>query len=324
MTELRGAEADPGIVVEDAVQSALAAAAAAGVTVRSLTDLEDFRSVGRLFEDIWRPEPGRAAPVSADLLRALSKAGNYVAGAFDGDGRLVGACVGFFGAPAGHPRVSGAPPAGLHSHIAGVAHLARGRAVGFALKLHQRAWARRHGSSLISWTFDPLVSRNAYFNVVKLAARPVEYLANFYGSMRDGINGTDDSDRLFVNWNLDSSEVRAACAGGSAGSAGPPRSGSVGGVAVALDRSPSGRPALGGADAPTQLVYVPRDIEALRASDPVAAKEWRVAVRDVLGGLLAGGGRVTAFDRAGCYVVATTVSRTPSPSSTSPDRRGAS
>ena len=112
---------------------------------------------------------------SLPVLRAFSKVGNYVGGAFDG-GHLVGACVGFFAAPSEDS---------LHSHIAGVAPSSLGRSVGFALKVHQRSWAMLRGVSEIAWTFDPLVGRNAHFNLAKLAARPVEYLPNFYGTMLD-------------------------------------------------------------------------------------------------------------------------------------------
>ena len=66
---------------------------------------------------------------------------------------------------------------------------------------------------VIEWTFDPLVARNAYFNLVKLAAEPSEYLTNFYGPMLDLINGKDDTDRLLVRWDLASPEVVAASAG---------------------------------------------------------------------------------------------------------------
>jgi predicted GNAT superfamily acetyltransferase len=53
----------------------------------------------------------------------------------------------------------------------------------------------------------------------------------------------------------------------------------------------------------TVLVAVPPDVETLRATNPAAATEWRHAVREVLGGLLAAGGRVTGFDKSGWYVV---------------------
>lgn len=256
---------------------AAAAARAAGVTVRELTTIDDFVAVCALFQEIWQPDP--ASPlVTTELLRALTKAGNYLAGAFDGD-RLVGACVGFFGAPADGT---------MHSHIAGVSATAGGRHIGYALKLHQRMWAMDRGIAVIAWTFDPLVARNAWFNLGKLGATATEYLPNFYGGMHDVVNGGDDTDRLLVHWDLRH----------RTGTVGVP-----GHAVVALGRTADGAPEPGVTAGETLLVAVPSDVTAMRAADPSRAKEWRVAVRDVLGGLLADGARVAGFDRAGWYVV---------------------
>ena len=275
--------------LDRAVQVADAAARSAGVSVRELKDLAELHDVVDLFSSIW----GRSAnpPVTIELLRALTKAGNYVGGAFDG-GRLVGACVGFFHAPAEDA---------VHSHIAGVSSGATGRSIGFALKLHQRSWAMLRGISEIAWTFDPLVSRNAYFNLVKLAAQPVEYLPNFYGPMLDTINGDDDSDRLLVRWRLRDPAVVVASAGGSVAS--DVTAELAAGALVALSAAPDGAPVPGRLDGATSLVAVPRDIAALRASDPGLAQQWRLAVREALSALVADGGRIDGFDRAGWYVV---------------------
>lgn len=292
--DLSGPSSDPNRTAEtgdaagtalSAVADAESAARSAGVSVCQLADLAHLQAVQHLYEGIWRPE-GKTPPVTTELLRALTKAGSYVGGAFDG-GELVGACVGFFSPPADRA---------LHSHIAGVAAGMRGRNVGYALKLHQRAWALRHQVAEISWTFDPLVRRNAYFNLGKLAAVPTEYLPNFYGRMNDGINGSEDTDRLLVTWRLAAPETALACTGRRPV---PHTEGAV----TALGISPHDRPVLGGLEGPTVLVAVPDDIEKLRATDPALAAGWRSALRDVLGGLLAEGARVTGFDRAGGYVV---------------------
>jgi predicted GNAT superfamily acetyltransferase len=271
-----------------ACAAADAAASAAGVQLRELSDLADLAAVCRLYDAIWRPDP-TSPPVTAELLRALTKAGNYVAGAYDGD-QLVGACMGFFGPPADKA---------MHSHIAGVSAPALGRAVGYALKLHQRAWALARGVATIGWTFDPLVRRNAYFNLAKLAADPAEYLTNFYGGMRDGINGDDETDRLLVHWDLAGDKVIAACAGTPYrvdASAELAR-----GAVVGLGRSDGDLPVAGTADGETVLVAVPTDIETLRSNEPAAAEAWRVALREVLSVLLADGARITGFDRTGWY-----------------------
>lgn len=275
--------------LDHAVHAADAAAAAAGVSLRELTGLDQLEAVVGLYADIWGR--GKNPPMSVELLRAFSKAGNYVSGAYDGD-RLVGACVGFFHAPAEDA---------LHSHIAGVSRAAVGRSVGFALKLHQRAWAMRRGVSEIVWTFDPLVSRNAYFNLSKLAAEPAEYLTNFYGAMLDTINGDGDSDRLLMRWRLHDAAVVAASAGTplAVSAADELAAGATAGVSVGGD----GGPVVGSLDAGTVLVAVPPDIGALRLTDPAMAARWRVAVREALSALVRDGSRVTGFDRDGWYVV---------------------
>jgi predicted GNAT superfamily acetyltransferase len=287
---LPGRAHSPDLAV-DAARAADVAAMAAGVRMSEIGDLDGLEAVYRLYDDIWRPDP-TDPPVTTTLLRALAKSGNYVAGAFEAT-ELVGASVGFLGSVRGSLV--------LHSHVAGVSARALGRSVGFALKQHQRAWALARGVTLIEWTYDPLVRRNAYFNLVKLGALPAEYLPNFYGDMGDSINQGDDSDRLLARWVLDAPEVVAA-------SHGMPSQRDVSseveaGAVVALGCSEDGAPLAGSLDGAVLLVAVPPDFETLRGTDPVLARRWRLAFRDALGAAMAAGGRVIGFDRAGWYVV---------------------
>jgi predicted GNAT superfamily acetyltransferase len=265
-----------------------AAAASAGVTVRVLNHIGDLEAVRRLYEAVWHTG-ARNPPVTADLLKALAKAGSYVSGAYVGD-VLVGACFGFFTAPE-HDA--------LHSHITGVLRDARASHVGFALKLHQRAWTLDAGAAAVTWTFDPLIRRNAWFNLSKLAADVVEYLPDFYGPLDDDINRKDPTDRLLVRWALRTPAVVEACAGH------PRETKSVASeqVVTVLEESASGgfirrKPTSG-----VVRLGVPADVEELRERDPGCAADWRRAVREVLGGLLASGARVRGFDRDGAYVV---------------------
>ncbi|MEU6995989.1 GNAT family N-acetyltransferase [Streptomyces sp. NPDC046465] len=246
--------------------------------IRALHTVEEFETVSHLYAGIWGTEPS-TAPVSAEVMRALAHAGNYVAGAYE-DGRLTGASVAFFGEPAG---------ATLHSHITGAV---MGRGIGLALKLHQRQWAMDRGLKRITWTYDPLIRRNAHFNLTKLGARPEEYLESFYGAMDDAINGGDESDRVLAAWDL---------------SAPPPVSGNaytpLPADAAHAVRDDRGRPELRSTDAEFILIDLPDDIEALRRTDAAAARAWRVAVRQTLGGLLAEGARVVGFHDRRSYVV---------------------
>ncbi|GIH72544.1 GNAT family N-acetyltransferase [Sphaerimonospora thailandensis] len=255
------------------------------LVLRELHSIEEFEDVFRLFDRIWHPPPG-GAPVTVEMMRALSHAGNYVAGAYRSD-HLVGASVGFLSAPVGRA---------MHSHVTGaVTGAAAGSGNGFALKLHQREWALARGLEMITWTFDPLIRRNAHFNLAKLGARPEEYLPAFYGQLDDAVNAGDESDRLLVVWRLCEPRVLAAVRREPYRTEIPPDA--VVGIA-----DTGGRPVAGRTDAATVLVAVPRDIESLRTEDPEAARAWRLAVRDVLGGLMGEGARVTGF-RDGGYVV---------------------
>jgi predicted GNAT superfamily acetyltransferase len=285
MTELA-----PADIAEDATHAAGRTADQAGVRLRDLRDLAELQLATALFGQVWPADPG-SAPCTLDVMRALSKAGNYVSGAFQGE-ELVGACVGFFGPPA---------DAAMHSHVAAVVPGLRGRNVGFAIKLHQRAWALRHGVTRVSWTFDPLVSRNAYFNLSKLGGTAAEYLPNFYGQMNDAVNAGDESDRIVVDWDLRSERVVQASRGN------PPTVSleelQARGAVTGLSADPQGGPVVGSSAGPLVLVGVPRDIESLRRSDAETARAWRFALRGVLGGLLDAGARVTGFVRSGWYVV---------------------
>src|SRR5437763_17197337 len=64
----------------------------------------------------------------------------------------------------------------------------------------------------MEWTTDPLIRRNAYFNLAKLGAEAPQYLVDFYGEMRDAFNAGDESDRLLIRWRLDSERAASAAA----------------------------------------------------------------------------------------------------------------
>lgn len=260
------------------------------VEVRELGTLEQLQDLEHVFSDIWRRD--EAPPLSAEVMRALVHSGNYVAGGYL-EGRLVAGLVGFLG------RL---PEQGLHlhSHILGVLPEQQLRGTGFALKQHQRSWALERGIREITWTFDPLVRRNGFFNVCKLGADVLEYHVDFYGRMGDGINGDGASDRVLALWRLDSERaIRAA--------AGRPDEPEVealvaGGATVALD-STAGEPRAGRVAGPIALCSTPADIVGLRRDQPELADAWRSALRSTFGAALSGGYETTGMTRSGWYVL---------------------
>ena len=141
-----------------------------------------------LFGQVWGTT---TAVVGAELIRAIGHAGGYVAAAYT-DGHLVGGSLGFLGRHVGAPS--------LHSHVTGILPGVRRSGVGRAMKLHQRAWAAERDLQWITWTFDPLVRRNAWFNIAVLGVAVHEYLVDFYGPIGDSLNGDGDTDRLLVAW----------------------------------------------------------------------------------------------------------------------------
>jgi predicted GNAT superfamily acetyltransferase len=288
-----------GTVAEvDSVTGARAAATAAadriGVRVAELSTIAELADCSALLQRVWRA--GHPAEIaSPSMLRTYAHSGNYVAGAYRGD-VLVGASVGFFGQSV--RSVQAGEHSHLHSHLAGVERGGHGRGVGFALKLHQRAWTLARGVGEVHWTYDPLILRNAYFNLQKLGADAVEYLPEFYGPMTDGINSGDLSDRLLVVWRLAGPRVTAAALG-------VPAEPDLAGAAPLVSRTADGEPEVhADPDAPGVLtVAVPADAEELRRADPAAALRWRVAVRDALMGGLAAGFAIAGMARDGRYLL---------------------
>ncbi len=185
-------------IVAEAYRLADAAAEAAGVTVR-MAESGDMVPVIGLFERTW----GAGRSPDRSMLRALDYAGNTVLIADEG-GKAVGAALGFLGWSDGIH---------LHSHMTAVVPWRRGGGIGYALKLFQRAVCLEHQITEMRWTFDPLIRRNAHFNLVKLGAEVVRFLPDFYGRLDDSITGSDRSDRFEVRWLLDCARVSDALAG---------------------------------------------------------------------------------------------------------------
>lgn len=280
--------------------------------MRALDTTTSSHACERFLCEVWQTGPDHP-PLAGDVVKAMADAGSYVVGAFEetegadggdgggggadddgGDGRLLGVCIALWGPPS--------RPA-LHSHVAGVHAAARGRDVGFALKLDQRAHALASGVDRITWTFDPLVARNAHFNLRKLGGTADTYLPDYYGPLSDGLNADDESDRLMLRWDLLGDRAVAACdEDAGSGLARPGSAASAPGTLLDIDGD---RPVIRRTEDRTVLVAVPPDIDRLRAERPSVAREWRPALRDVLGALLADGARLVDFDRTACGYVLT-------------------
>jgi predicted GNAT superfamily acetyltransferase len=254
---------------------------------------EAMASARAVFDEVW---PGEGTQVTSNLLRALVHAGGYCSVVLDDDDRVVGAALGF-------PSRDASLPGGvyLHSHMAAVVDGLRDRGIGAAIKQHQRAWAREQGIPVVSWTFDPLVRRNAHFNVNRLGVEVRAYHPDFYGVMTDAINAGDRTDRLVAWWVVDSERAHAAAQGDLV----IPDHDSMLQNARDLIRLDDGVPRLAGPPAPgeTVLVSLPDDVVSLRQADPALGLQWRLAVREALTTSFEAGLRVSAVTSAGAYVL---------------------
>ena len=249
------------------------------VEVREVASVDDLRAIEALFVSTWETAPDQP-PVNADILRAFAHSGCYVAGAYDGD-RLLGASAGFLGGSGDDVH--------LHSHITGVAPEAQGRRVGRSLKLHQRAWCLDRGIEVVTWTFDPLVRRNGWFNLHRLGADIVAFERDFYGEMRDGVNAGDHSDRCVVRWALTDAAARPAL--------------DPDGAVPVLTEASDGRPVVAGDGGCRRRVAVPADGVALRRRQPELARAWRRAFRDTFGAAWDEGLRVEGMTADREYVL---------------------
>ncbi len=261
--------------------------------IRELERIEDLRELAEILADVWGR--GGEPPIGSDILKALAHSGNYVVGAYAG-GRLIAGLVGWLGGTPGHDLH-------LHSHILGVLPGQEARGVGFELKQHQRGWCLERGIGVIEWTTDPLVRRNVYFNLAKLGAGAPRYLVNVYGTMQDGINAGEESDRLLIRWTLDSPQAQAAAAGRPV-ELDPGKLRDEGAAAIVTVGSAQ-ESVVHPVRARVLLCEVPGDIVELRRKHPAIAREWRMTLRRVLRDALDSGYVIKGATRTGWYVLET-------------------
>ncbi len=168
--------------------------------IRLLETPEDMTSVEFLQRAVW---PGSETDVvPAHMFITAVHNGGLVIGAFVGD-QLIGFVFGF-------PGLEFTPdgPRPKHcSHMMGIHPNQRDSGVGFALKRAQWQMVRHQGLDHITWTYDPLLSRNAYLNMAKLGAVCNTYRRSEYGDMRDGLNAGLPSDRFQVDWWINTRRV---------------------------------------------------------------------------------------------------------------------
>ena len=276
--------------------------------LRILDTAEDLLAVEELQRTVWPGSETDLVPVH--LLVTAAQNGGLVIGAFQSGSesgepeRLVGFVFGF---PGLEDTPEGARPKHC-SHMLAVHPDVRNRGLGFFLKRAQWQMVRHQGLDRITWTYDPLLSRNAHLNIAKLGAVCNTYRREVYGEMRDSLNAGLPSDRFEVDWwvrtervnrrlsrrarlRLDLAHFLAASAEivnptqiDDRGFPDPPQD-----LMIPSDRAENS------GDASMLLVEIPDDYLTLKENDPDLALRWRLHTRALFEDLFARGYLATDF-----------------------------
>ena len=266
--------------------------AAPQMSIRDLRSIDELIQLKAVEKEVWGMDDEDAIPLT--LAVALKAAGNIFIGAFaqgthdkikpaeqksgkekpekEHKERMVGFAFGFLGREHGQTTI--------HSHMLAVLDAYRHLDLGARLKWAQRERALAMGVHEITWTFDPLQSRNAHFNFAKLGALSETYKVDFYGPETSSVLHRNGTDRLWVRWLLDSRRVRDRIPGKSG------RAETLDGLrllAPLVRFDGKGKPvraelaeALG---RERVRIEIPGDILAVEKTDMGLAREWREATR---------------------------------------------
>ncbi|MCP4143469.1 MAG: GNAT family N-acetyltransferase [Chloroflexi bacterium] len=262
--------------------------------IRLLESADELFPTEKLTDEIWRG--GAQDIVPTHMLTAFVHNGGLAIGAFEND-KMIGFLFGF-------PGLYNTPK-GLKtkhsSHQMGVHPAHRGKNIGFALKQAQWQMVRQQGLDLITWTYDPLLSRNAYLNIAQLGAICNTYKRDEYGEMVDGLNAGVASDRFQVDWWLNTPRVFQRLDVENRTLLGlenyqaaeaqmlytPETNADLGLLRAPKHYSPP--------SAKLILLQIPNDFQKLRTVDLPLAKDWRFFTREVFEKLFNAGYIITDF-----------------------------
>ena len=261
------------------------AAADAQITIRDIENIDEMRSVEELQKEIWGIPDLDVVPVYH--LAAAVASGGILLGAFDAD-EMVGFAYGFVG----HER-------GItvhHSHMLAVKSEYRSHDIGYKLKHEQRIRVLTQGIKVMTWTFDPLQSLNAYFNFAKLGVIADQYYVDFYGADAASFLHRNGTDRLWVSWHFDTERSTKKLDGAI-------QTQNLADVPRLVTAKETGEPFVADPDIARSsaqvAIEIPADINAMEGKDIQLARAWRIATRKAFTDALDAGLIVEDFYRTG-------------------------
>ena len=250
--------------------------------------MQDFEAVQRLEKEVWGFDEVDVTAVT--LAVATKAAGSIWIGAFDGP-ELVGFAFAFPSLDRGEME--------FHSHSLAVLPEYAGQGLGYDLKLAQRQQALARGVKIMTWTFDPLRTRNAHLNFSKLGVISDSYRADFYGTQTSSSMHSNGTDRLWVKWHMADPKVERRLAGKNMR---PEIMDTLNHLEPLIRFNADGHPAE--ADFSAALarqriaIEVPGNIARIEADDLQLARQWRLATRRGFTASLNAGFIVTEFCRS--------------------------
>jgi len=258
------------------------------VVIRDLETVDDLRKVEAVEKEVWGLSDQDTMPLT--MIIASKEAGSIWLGAFDTDA-LVGFAFGFLGRENGETMI--------HSHLLAVRAPYRDLDLGYKLKLAQRERALAMGIRQMTWTFDPLQSKNAHFNFAKLGVVSEKYKADFYGLKTSSVLHRNSTDRLWVQWRLSSKRVQQRLQGKNASS---DSLDALSNLIPLVGFDGDGKPVKTDMEAALGrqriCIEIPSEINAVQQKDPALAREWRAATRWAFTESLAAGFFVAEFCRS--------------------------
>ena len=254
--------------------------------IKSINTPGLIKQVAGVESDAWGEKPGDTVP--DHVLTAIANNGGVLLGAYDGD-QLLGFTLGWLGTINPDDNMAAAEQLKLVSHMTGVLSGHQDQRIGYKLKLAQRDWALNRGLDLVTWTYDPLESRNAYLNIHLLGCTCQTYYRDYYGEMSDEMNQGTVSDRFGVDWLITRDHVidRISQYKNSRREGDSMEELIQSGVQLLnparFDQGKWPLP-IEKIKSPNKqqiLVEIPADIQAIRQSDPGNAGVWRLHTRDI-------------------------------------------
>ena len=257
------------------------------ITIRNVTDLDNYNFFQELQQRVWGSPPMDIMPTHVTVAVIRSGGGLVCAFADDGPeemGGMVGGAFWWLGVGIDPDDAPGsAPKLKACSHMAGVLPEWQSLGIGARLKLAQREAVLAQGlTDWMTWTFDPLYRRNAVFNIRRLGATSCVFSRDIYGDLPDALNAGWPSDRLTVDWRLNSADIllhadapRPEFAWDASGMELPPVAVNEAGFPL----PPAGDLAL---DGRTLALPLPAEMDVIRRRDAGLGMAWRSYMRHAL------------------------------------------